>query len=270
LTSARDLGIYTIAVYTSEDANHAVYADEAVLLNEPSDFTNVSKLVSIAKQAKADSVHPGYGFLSENPEFSDALRDVGIHFIGPTSQVLRQTANKTDARALAEASNVPTLPASIEAMRHLQEAQEFVNKFGLPIMFKAVDGGGGRGIRLVQQPQELEDSFNRACGESPSGQVFVERAAVDGFRHVEIQILADNYGNVGHLWERECSIQRRLVRVPGHSPSLETDSTTRFQKMVELAPSTISNRSLIAQVIESAMRMARSVCCNSPRQERRN
>jgi hypothetical protein len=96
-------------------------------------------------------------------------------------------------------------------MNDFHQAQEFVSQFGLPIMFKAVDGGGGRGIRLVQQSQELEDSFNRACGESPSGQVFVERAAVDGFRHVEVQILADAYGNIGHLWERECSIQRRSV-----------------------------------------------------------
>lgn len=211
MTSARDLGIYTIAVYTSEDANHAAYADEGVLLNEPSAFTNVSKLVSIAKETRADSVHPGYGFLSENPEFADALSNIGVHFVGPSSRVLRQTANKTDARALAEASSVPTLPASTNSMRNYQEAQEFINQFGLPIMFKAIDGGGGRGIRLVREPHELEDSFNRATGESPSGQVFVERAAVDGFRHVEVQILADLHGNVGHLWERECSIQRRLV-----------------------------------------------------------
>jgi len=99
-------------------------------------------------------------------------------------------------------------------MRDLQQAREFVDQFGFPVMFKAVDGGGGRGIRLVQQPEELESSFNRACGESPSGQVFVERAAVEGFRHVEVQILADAYGNVGHLWERECSIQRRSASSP--------------------------------------------------------
>jgi acetyl/propionyl-CoA carboxylase alpha subunit len=211
LTSARDLGIYTVAVYTSEDANHAAYADEGVLLDDPSDFTNVSKLVAVARQAGADSVHPGYGFLSESSEFADALGNIGIHFVGPSSRVLRQTAKKIDARALAEASSIPTLHASTEAMRDLRQAQEFVTQFGLPIMFKAVDGGGGRGIRLVQEPHELEDSFNRACGESPSGQVFVERAALDGFRHVEVQILADIYGNVGHLWERECSLQRRSV-----------------------------------------------------------
>jgi acetyl/propionyl-CoA carboxylase alpha subunit len=158
-----------------------------------------------------DSVHPGYGFLSENPDFADALHAAGILFIGPSSSVLRQTSDKTDARALAEASNVPTLPASSKAMRDFLEVEAFVGRFGFPIMFKAVDGGGGRGIRLVQQQAELEDAFNRACGESPSGHVFIERAAVDGFRHVEVQILADNHRNVGHLWERECSIQRRYA-----------------------------------------------------------
>jgi pyruvate carboxylase len=167
------------------------------------------QLVSLATKAKADSVHPGYGFLSENAEFADALRGVGIHFVGPSPRVLRRTADKTDARALAEANRVPTLPASPKAMRSIAEARDFVTRFGFPVMVKAVDGGGGRGIRLVQRSSELDDSFNRACGESPSGQVFIERAAVDGFRHVEVQILADNHGNVGHLWERECSIQRR-------------------------------------------------------------
>lgn len=108
-------------------------------------------------------------------------------------------------------------------------------------MIKAVDGGGGRGIRLVRSLDDLDDSFNRACGESPSGQVFVEKAAVDGFRHVEVQILGDKYGRVGHLWERECSIQRR------------------FQKIVEVAPSTIPDRELVGRVIEDALEMARAV-----------
>jgi pyruvate carboxylase len=198
-----------VAVYTADDSNHAVYADEGVLLKNPSDFTNAQLLVETAQEAKVDSVHPGYGFLSENAEFADALSKAGILFIGPSSRVLRQTADKTDARALAAQSKVPVLEASPKAMKDYDEVEHFVSKFGLPIMFKAVDGGGGRGIRLVQKQGELEDAFNRACGESPSGQVFVERAAVDGFRHVEVQILADNHGNVGHLWERECSIQRR-------------------------------------------------------------
>jgi pyruvate carboxylase len=196
-------------MYTADDSNHAVYADEGILLKNASDFTDAQHLINLAKEVKADSVHPGYGFLSENAEFADGLSDAGIQFIGPSSRVLKQTADKTDARALAEASNVPVLPASSKAIRDLAEVHQFAEKFGFPIMIKAVDGGGGRGIRLVQQASELEDSFKRACGESPSGQVFVERAAINGFRHVEVQILGDHYGSVGHLWERECSIQRR-------------------------------------------------------------
>ncbi|KIW00404.1 uncharacterized protein PV09_08112 [Verruconis gallopava] len=241
LTAARELGMHTIAIYTAEDSNHAVYADEGILLDQPSDFTNVERLLGIAKKANAEAVHPGYGFLSESPRFADELANAGILFVGPSTRVLQQTADKTDARALADANKVPTLPASVKPMRNFEDVQSFVANFGLPIMFKAVDGGGGRGIRFVQHQSELEDSFNRARGESPSGQVFIERAAVDGFRHVEVQILADNYGNVGHLWERECSIQRR------------------FQKIVELAPSTIKDRELVSRVIRSSVGMAKAI-----------
>ena len=150
-------------------------------------------------------------------------------------------SDKTDARALAVDNNVPVLPASGKATSNVDDARRFTSKVGFPVMIKAVDGGGGRGIRLVRSLADLEDSFNRACGESPSGQVFIEKAAVDGFRHVEVQILGDRYGRVAHLWERECSIQRR------------------FQKIVEIAPSTIRDRDLVARVIEDAMEMARSV-----------
>jgi acetyl/propionyl-CoA carboxylase alpha subunit len=240
--TARELGIYTIAVYTAEDSNHAVYADESILLQSASDFTSVTKLVDTALQIKADAVHPGYGFLSESPDFAEALIGAGIIFVGPSPEILRQTGDKTAARTLAQSSNVPVLPASLSATSDIQDAREFVNQFGLPIMIKAVDGGGGRGIRLVQTSDELDDSFNRACGESPSGRVFFEKAAVEGFRHVEVQILGDQFGEVAHLWERECSIQRR------------------FQKIIEVAPSTVRDRQLIENVIQSATRMAKSVC----------
>lgn len=132
------------------------------------------------------------------------------------------------------------LPASESATGSLEEVRNFASAVGYPIMLKAVDGGGGRGIRLVQSSETLDDSFRRACGESPSGQVFVEKAAIDGYRHVEVQIMGTQ-GHVTHLWERECSIQRR------------------YQKIVELAPSTIKDRSLIGEVIEGALRMAKSV-----------
>jgi pyruvate carboxylase len=178
-------------------------------LAHASDFTDISKIVSIAKDIKADAVHPGYGFLSESPEFADALQTAGIQFIGPSSAVLRQTSDKIDARRLAEQNGIPTLPASTKAIRDFDEAVALVSNIGLPVMIKAVDGGGGRGIRLVRQQDELQANFDRACGESPSGSVFIEQAAIDGFRHVEVQILGDHHGDVGHLWERECSIQRR-------------------------------------------------------------
>jgi pyruvate carboxylase len=230
-----------MAIYTSDDSNHAVYADEAILLDSPSDFTNIEKIVSIATKSKADSVHPGYGFLSESADLATELHTAGSQFIGPSADVLRRVSDKTDARALAISNGVPVLPASGNATSNVDEARDFASTTGFPVMIKAVDGGGGRGIRLVRSNSELKDSFSRACGESPSGQVFVEKAAVDGYRHVEVQILGDRNGRIAHLWERECSIQRR------------------FQKIVEIAPSTIRDRQLVGQVIEDAMKMARSV-----------
>lgn len=194
-----------------EDSNHAVYGDEAVLLNSPSDFTDIHKILNIAVKKNVDSVHPGYGFLSESARFASSLREAGIEFIGPSAEILQRTSDKTDARELAKCNNVPTLPASPKSTFNIQEVQHFAEQFGLPVMIKAVDGGGGRGIRLVYQLDELDESFNRARGESPSGQVFVEKAAVEGYRHVEVQILGDKLGHVAHLFERECSIQRRSV-----------------------------------------------------------
>ena len=241
LNTARELAIYTIAIYTSEDSNHAVYAHEATLLDSPSYFTIIDKIVSIAVTFKVDAVHPGYGFLSESPELATALQQAGIQFIGPSAEILRRVSDKTDARALAISNGVPVLPASGTATSNVEDARDFASTAGFPVMIKAVDGGGGRGIRLVRSNTELGDSFKRACGESSSGQVFIEKAAVDGYRHVEVQILGDRNGRIAHLWERECSIQRR------------------FQKIVEIAPSTIQDRQLVRRVIEDAMKMARSV-----------
>jgi pyruvate carboxylase len=241
LSSARELGFHTIAIYTSDDANHAAFAQEAVLLDSPSDFTNAARILEICRSVKADSLHPGYGFLSENADFAEMMEKAGVVFIGPSSQILRQTSDKTQARLLAEANDVPCLPASTQAFSSSADARGFIDSLRFPIMIKAVDGGGGRGIRLVERPEDLDSNISRACGESPSGKVFIEQAAVDGFRHVEVQILGDNHGTVAHLWERECSIQRR------------------FQKMIELAPSTIQDRGLINKIIDGALRMARAI-----------
>ncbi|KAJ4686374.1 hypothetical protein HRR93_000552 [Exophiala dermatitidis] len=241
ISSARELGIHTVAVYTSDDLNHAIHADEALLLKSPGDFMNKDLLKQLCLDNKIDSVHPAYGFLSENAEFAESLEAAGIRFIGPTPDTLSRTGDKTDARGLAESCAVPVLPALKEPISQLNQASEFISKIGFPLMIKAVDGGGGRGIRLVTRPEELQQSFDRARGESPGGKVFIEKAAVDGYRHVEVQIIGDGRGQVSHLWERECSIQRR------------------FQKMVELAPSTIQDRAVVAQVIQSAINLAQSI-----------
>lgn len=213
ISSARELGIHTVAVYTSDDLNHAIHADEALLLKSPGDFMNKDLLKQLCLDNKIDSVHPAYGFLSENAEFAESLEAAGIRFIGPTPDTLSRTGDKTDARGLAESCAVPVLPALKEPISQLDQASEFISKIGFPLMIKAVDGGGGRGIRLVTRPEELQQSFDRARGESPGGKVFIEKAAVDGYRHVEVQIIGDGRGQVSHLWERECSIQRRSVRL---------------------------------------------------------
>lgn len=198
-----------MAVYTADDPNHAIHADEALLLDSPGDFMNQELLSQLCIDNKIDFVHPAYGFLSENADFAEALERAGIRFVGPTPEILRRTGDKTTARALAESCAVPVLPALKEPIASLENAYGFVEATGFPLMIKAVDGGGGRGIRLVNRPEDLKDAFDRARGESPGGKVFIEKAAIDGYRHVEVQIVGDGQGQVAHLWERECSIQRR-------------------------------------------------------------
>ncbi|KAJ4418725.1 hypothetical protein N0V82_005398 [Gnomoniopsis sp. IMI 355080] len=241
LSSVRELGLYTIALYTTEDDAHLSYAHEGLQLPSASSYTDVSLLVSLCKEKHINLVHPGYGFLSESAEFSEQLAAVGVSFIGPSPDILRRTGDKLSARNLAQVCGVPVLPAVEEPVEELEKLKAFAKDVGLPIMIKAVDGGGGRGIRLVQHEKDLEASFRLATNESPSRQVFAEKAAVGGFRHVEVQILGDGLGNVRHFWERECSIQRR------------------FQKVIEIAPSTILNRGMISSVIDAAMRMATAI-----------
>lgn len=198
-------------------------------------------MVEVAKQCNADAVHPGYGFLSESTELDQRMAENDIMVIGPGADILNRTGDKLQARRLAEECGVPVLPAFTQPTGDVEEVRKFASHNGLPIMIKAVDGGGGRGIRLVRNMDDLKGLVTRAIEESPSKQVFAEKAAIDGFRHVEIQILGDRKGNVMHLWERECSIQRR------------------YQKIVELAPSTTVDRSKVAPVIESAVAMAKKV-----------
>ncbi|KAJ4349404.1 uncharacterized protein N0V89_008019 [Didymosphaeria variabile] len=203
---------------------------------------DISALIAIVRKHDIDAVHPGYGFLSESAELAKRMwNEARAVVIGPGWEVLEATGDKLRARELAEKCNVPVSPALLTPTSSAEDIATFAARVGYPIMVKAVDGGGGRGIRLIRNEQELAASVKRAVEESPSRKVFAEKAAVDGFRHVEVQIIGDGTGNVTHLWERECSIQRR------------------YQKVVEMAPSTLRDRSVVARIIEDAMRMARSI-----------
>jgi pyruvate carboxylase len=202
---------------------------------------DIPLLVGLAKKHAIDAVHPGYGFLSESADFAAALVAEGVEFVGPDAETLHRTGDKLAARLLAEECGVPVLPALTEPTENVQDVRAFVEAVGLPVMIKAVDGGGGRGIRLVREMGELESLVKRAVEESASRKVFAEKAAVDGWRHVEVQVLGDGRGVVRHLWERECSLQRR------------------YQKVVEVAPSTARERRVVGRVIEAAIGMAEKV-----------
>ncbi|KAJ5221974.1 uncharacterized protein N7469_010861 [Penicillium citrinum] len=246
LHAARELPepVETFALYTSDDRSHCDIGrpHHAIQIPSASSYLDIELLVDLARKHSIDSVHPGYGFLSENAEFASRMwTEAGAIVIGPGPGNLARTGDKLQAKLLAQACNVPVLEAMSQPTADVDEAKAFARRIGYPVMIKAVDGGGGRGIRLVHEDAELESSIQRAIGESPSRSVFVEKAAVDGFHHVEIQVIGDGTGQVRHLWERDCSVQRR------------------FQKVVECAPALMNNRGLISQVIESALRMASEI-----------
>jgi pyruvate carboxylase len=242
LSTARELDIETYSIYTEDDASHTINSTHSIQVASPASYLDISELVSLVKSHKIDAVHPGYGFLSESAEFAARMSNEANAFvIGPGAEVLSRTGDKLQARLLAEECNVPVLQALQTPTSEITDLQKFAASTGYPVIIKAVDGGGGRGIRIVRKEEDLASLAKRALQESPSGKAFAEKAAIDGFRHVEVQIIGDGNGNVRHLWERECSIQRR------------------FQKVVEFAPSSIKDRSLVENVIESALRMAKRV-----------
>ncbi|KAK2742762.1 hypothetical protein FQN55_007703 [Onygenales sp. PD_40] len=245
LQAARELpDIETFALYTTEDRSHCDLGapDHALILPSPSSYMDISLLVQLARDNSIDTVHPGYGFLSESAEFARRMwEEAGTKVIGPGWEVLAQTGDKLQAKELAEACSVPILKAMKTPTSDLDLIGRFAAEVGYPVMVKAVDGGGGRGIRLVRGADELQSAVDRATGESPSRKVFVEKAAIGGFHHVEVQVIGDGTGEVRHLWERDCSVQRR------------------FQKIVECAPAMMDDRKLISRVIISALRMASKI-----------
>jgi pyruvate carboxylase len=241
LSTASELSITTYALCTATDTAHTHLADHSLELPSPDAYLDINLLISLVKQHAIDTVHPGYGFLSESAEFAERMwREAGAVVVGPGWEVLARTGDKVVARELAQAAGVPVLPALARATGSVDEVARFADQVGYPVMVKAVDGGGGRGIRLVKEARLLEREAARAIQESPSKQVFVEKAAVDGYLHVEVQIVGDGT-DVVHLYERQCSIQRR------------------YQKVVEVAPCVSTDRAIIDNVIRAAMAMARKV-----------
>lgn len=229
------------ALYTDSDTTHITLGrpQHAIKLTSPALYTNIDSIIKILKDNKIDAVHPGYGFLSENVEFSRrAWEEANVMVIGPGWEVLERTGDKLKAKALAEECQVPVLKAMNRATSSSDDVKRFAKSVGFPVMIKAVDGGGGRGIRLVENDDQLHNAVERCIGESPSKTVFAEQAAVEGFKHIEVQVIGDGKGGVKHLWERDCSVQRR------------------FQKIVEVAPAPVKDRRTIARVIESALSMA--------------
>lgn len=225
--TARELGITIVTVYSDED-KHAPFvlnSDEAYPLHGSTateTYLNIPKIIDIALRSGCDAIHPGYGFLSENADFAEAVERQNIIFIGPPSDAIRKMGSKTSARHLMSDAKIPIVPGSKEPVRNYDELAHLASEIGFPLLIKAADGGGGKGMRRVDSFSELKSSFERAQAEAQSAfgsnHVYVEKLLIDP-RHIEIQILADSYGNIVYLGERECSIQRRHQKVVEEAPS---------------------------------------------------
>ena len=228
--SAHELSMRTVAIYSHEDrlSMHKLKSDEAYVIGEEGKYTPVGaylaidEIIEIAKQHNVDFIHPGYGFLSENSEFAKKVADNGITWIGPPADVIDAVGDKVSARNLALKADVPTVPGTPGPIENVQEAKAFVEKYGYPVIIKAAFGGGGRGMRVVREGDDIEDAFQRATSEARTafgnGTCFIERFLVKP-KHIEVQLLADNYGNVVHLFERDCSVQRRHQKVVEVAPA---------------------------------------------------
>ena len=237
LRSCRELGIATVAVYSTVDRNalHVQLADEAVCVGDaPSSksYLNVPNIIAAATSRGVDAIHPGYGFLAENDRFAEICRDHGIVFVGPSPDAIRSMGDKSTAKSTMQQVGVPTVPGSEGLLGSPEEAAELARKMGYPVMIKATAGGGGRGMRLVNSADQLENLFKAAQGEAEAAfgnpGLYMEKF-IDRPRHVEVQILADRNGNVVHLGERDCSIQRRHQKLLEESPSPALDPALRIR-----------------------------------------
>ncbi len=248
IRACRDMGISPVAVYSDADrtSQHVRIADEAYLLGPaPSSesYLVISKIIEIAKRCRADAIHPGYGFLSENPRFARACAEAGIPLIGPSAESMRLMGSKTGARGVLQKSGVPIVPGTYRALTSLEEALDEAKRIGYPVMLKAAAGGGGKGMRLVPDEGHMPEDFLAAGSEAQNAfsdpSVYLEKYIARP-RHVEIQVLADRHGNAVYLGERECSVQRR------------------HQKVIEECPSSVLDDDLRRQMGEAALRVIRA------------
>ena len=249
IRACRDLGISPIAVYSEADGDavHVRLCDEAVCIGPaPSvqSYLNIPAILAAARTTEAEAIHPGYGFLAENAAFARATAEVGLKFIGPGAHAMETMGSKTSARRAAVEAGVPIVPGTVDALKSLDEAKALAEKFGYPVMLKASAGGGGKGMRLVASLAELRPGFDNAKSEAAAAfgdsAIYLEKAVARP-RHIEIQIFADAHGNVVHLGERECSIQRR------------------HQKVIEECPSPINDLKLRDAMGAAAVKLARAV-----------
>lgn len=248
MRTAKRMGIKTVAIYSTADRHspHVKMADEAVLIGEaPSNqsYLRGDKIIEVAKALNVDAIHPGYGFLSENADFAVACEQNNITFIGPKSKAIKIMGSKLAAKDAVKAYDIPMVPGTDEAITDIDEAKKIAKEIGFPILIKASAGGGGKGMRIVEKEADFESQMNRAISEATSafgdGSVFIEKF-VTSPRHIEIQVMADSHGNVIHLFERECSIQRR------------------HQKVVEEAPSSVLSPELRHKMGDAAIKVAKS------------
>jgi len=253
IRACKELEIPTVAVYSSADSLslHIRFADEAVCIgpaNSQSSYLKQSQIISAAEVTNADAIHPGYGFLAENPEFAQMCEDNEILFIGPKPDVIRRMGDKAAARAAMIQAGVPVIPGSQDVISDFKNARKIAERIGYPVILKAAAGGGGRGMRIVREPAQLEQAYvtareeARAAFDNPN--MYLEKL-LEKARHIEVQILGDNYGNIVYLGERECSIQRR------------------HQKLIEESPSPVVDEELREKLGKTAIKAAKAVAYSS-------
>ena len=242
IRACHELGIDSVAVYSTADefSLHVKFADEAVCIGPPQSsesYLNIPRIIAAGEITNADAIHPGYGFLAENPEFSKICKENGFAFIGPNSEIINSMGDKAQAKKTMSLAGVPVIPGNEGILKNSSEAKDLAKKMGYPVMLKASAGGGGRGMRLVYEEKDLEQLYTTASNEAltafNNGDMYIEKF-VENPRHIEIQILADSHGNVVSLGERECSIQRRHQKLIEEAPSPAVDKDLR-KKMGEAA-----------------------------------